>query len=218
MKLKIWTGAMLASILLAAHSGAVETGRIKGRVVDAAAGNPVTGALVVVDGTRFTATTDANGTFTIINIPEGAYLVHVEMGLVRSTLQRVAIAVGKTTTVNFTLATAQLPRTESKVKTSKDEASKTHTTDRAAAAPEATDARSAKRQDIGRAQESLQYSPHTYSPQPYTPPYFDQESYDTIEENGWQSTDDRPLSTFSVDVDAASYSNMRRFITQGRSE
>lgn len=42
------------------------------------------------------------------------------------------------------------------------------------------------------------------------------ESYDLIEENNFQSVAANPLSTFSIDVDTASYSNVRRFINQGQ--
>ena len=41
------------------------------------------------------------------------------------------------------------------------------------------------------------------------------EEYGQIQENGFKSVSDAPLSTFSIDVDAASYSNMRRFINKG---
>ena len=41
------------------------------------------------------------------------------------------------------------------------------------------------------------------------------ESYDRITENPFLSAGSNPLSTFSIDVDRASYSNVRRFITQG---
>ncbi|MBC7419066.1 MAG: von Willebrand factor type A domain-containing protein [Pedobacter sp.] len=41
------------------------------------------------------------------------------------------------------------------------------------------------------------------------------ESYATIAENGFHSAKNDPLSTFSIDVDAASYSNVRRFINNG---
>ena len=42
------------------------------------------------------------------------------------------------------------------------------------------------------------------------------ESYKTITEKGFQKPLENPLSTFSVDVDAASYSNIRRFINGGQ--
>jgi Ca-activated chloride channel homolog len=45
---------------------------------------------------------------------------------------------------------------------------------------------------------------------------FEREGYDYIMENAFLKVKDNPLSTFSIDVDAASYSNMRRFLTQGQ--
>jgi Ca-activated chloride channel family protein len=44
----------------------------------------------------------------------------------------------------------------------------------------------------------------------------DNESYKGIIENSFQNPKDNPLSTFSIDVDAASYSNIRRFINSGQ--
>ena len=41
---------------------------------------------------------------------------------------------------------------------------------------------------------------------------FDTETYDAIEENRFRAAKDNPLSTFSIDVDTASYSNVRRFL------
>lgn len=41
------------------------------------------------------------------------------------------------------------------------------------------------------------------------------EAYNAINENGYKNVKTNPLSTFSVDVDAASYSNARRFIVGG---
>ena len=42
------------------------------------------------------------------------------------------------------------------------------------------------------------------------------ESYAEISENGFKDPRQDPLSTFSIDVDAASYSNLRRFINNGQ--
>ena len=44
---------------------------------------------------------------------------------------------------------------------------------------------------------------------------FNTEGYDHIVENPFLKVNDNPLSTFSIDVDAASYANVRRFINQG---
>jgi Ca-activated chloride channel homolog len=45
---------------------------------------------------------------------------------------------------------------------------------------------------------------------------FNTEAYDRITDNGWQETARKPLSTFSTDVDTASYSNVRRFLNGGQ--
>lgn len=42
------------------------------------------------------------------------------------------------------------------------------------------------------------------------------ESYANKEENGFSSVSQNPLSTFSIDVDKASYSNVRRFLNDGQ--
>lgn len=41
------------------------------------------------------------------------------------------------------------------------------------------------------------------------------EEYKEIAENSFKTVSESPLSTFSIDVDAASYSNMRRYINKG---
>lgn len=42
------------------------------------------------------------------------------------------------------------------------------------------------------------------------------EAYSPINENGFRAVVDEPLSTFSIDVDRASYANVRRFINNGQ--
>lgn len=44
----------------------------------------------------------------------------------------------------------------------------------------------------------------------------EQEDYDSFEENAFESPVNKPLSTFSIDVDNASYTNVRRFINNGQ--
>ena len=47
-------------------------------------------------------------------------------------------------------------------------------------------------------------------------PNHNTEDYATIRENPFREVANAPLSTFSIDVDAASYSNLRRFINNGQ--
>lgn len=47
-------------------------------------------------------------------------------------------------------------------------------------------------------------------------PVYNREEYATIHENDFKEALKNPLSTFSIDVDAASYSNVRRFLNNGQ--
>ncbi len=49
---------------------------------------------------------------------------------------------------------------------------------------------------------------------PETPPE-NTERYGVLTDNSWQTPKDTPLSTFSIDVDTASYSNLRRLVLGG---
>lgn len=52
---------------------------------------------------------------------------------------------------------------------------------------------------------------------PYINPYISSESYSKEEEGIFKNAITSPLSTFSIDTDTASYSNMRRFAVNGQS-
>ncbi len=57
--------------------------------------------------------------------------------------------------------------------------------------------------------------PQAPSPEQMPAPV-DREGYSYNEENPFQKASDHPLSTFSIDVDAASYSNVRRILNESR--
>ena len=63
---------------------------------------------------------------------------------------------------------------------------------------------------VGKAAAAPQDLPGRYRRPDHT------ESYDRIVDNPFLGARDNPLSTFSVDVDRASYSNVRRFIAEGQ--
>jgi hypothetical protein len=48
------------------------------------------------------------------------------------------------------------------------------------------------------------------------PGRFNTEAYEHIKDNEFQDVAQRPLSTFSIDVDTASYANLRRFLNNGQ--
>ena len=60
------------------------------------------------------------------------------------------------------------------------------------------------------------YQPSAGTPQDWKQPEYNTEEYNGINENIFHGALRNPLSTFSIDVDAASYSNVRRFINSGQ--
>ncbi|WDE08015.1 VWA domain-containing protein [Thalassomonas viridans] len=80
-----------------------------------------------------------------------------------------------------------------------------------------------KRDQAQRLVTTMEYSGPASMPRPPfpgPPPGFssevDRENYAKINENGVFLVEETPVSTFSIDVDTGSYSNMRRMINQGR--
>ena len=57
--------------------------------------------------------------------------------------------------------------------------------------------------------------PRSRNPPFNTYPPFNTEAYDRIDDNRFRRAADEPLSTFSIDVDTASYANVRRFLNEG---
>jgi len=55
-----------------------------------------------------------------------------------------------------------------------------------------------------------------YDAADYVAPPFNTEGYSTIHENEFLKATKNPLSTFSIDVDVASYANLRRFLNNGQ--
>ena len=68
---------VLVSLLLVTSTYAGTTGKIAGTVVDAQTGEPLAGVNVFLDGTSLGAATDIDGTYFIINIMPGKYLLKV---------------------------------------------------------------------------------------------------------------------------------------------
>jgi Ca-activated chloride channel homolog len=62
----------------------------------------------------------------------------------------------------------------------------------------------------------MPYTTKSYGYVNNAPADYNTESYDHITEGRFLKVTDNPLSTFSIDVDAASYSNVRRFLNQNQ--
>jgi TonB-linked SusC/RagA family outer membrane protein len=85
-----------------------QTGILTGRVVDATTSAPLSSAQVYVEGTNFGALSDAQGRYTIQNVPPGTHTLRVTL-IGRGPIEReITVAAGGTVTVDVQLAQSAL--------------------------------------------------------------------------------------------------------------
>lgn len=81
------------------------TGKISGRVVDNATGDPLPGANVLIDETALGAATDADGYYFIIAVPPGTYSVRAQViGYATIIQSEVRVMLNLTTTADFNMS------------------------------------------------------------------------------------------------------------------
>src|SRR6266550_1783238 len=184
----------------------VETGAISGHVRDSVSGAPIPNANVIVVGTAFGAIAKRDGSYSIPNVPVGKHTVVARfIGYKPKQKSGVLVTANATVTVDFRLEMSALQLQEIVVD--------------GAAVP------AAQRSMVGAMSLHAYTANDQYAPGPgirldsaeawrYQRQPGNREKYDEIVENPFIAVDADPLSTFSIDVDRASYSNMRRFIMQ----
>jgi len=80
------------------------TGKISGKVTDAATGESVIGANIILMGHSLGGAADIDGNYFVINIPPGVYDVRASsIGYQSVTLQNVRVSVDQTTKLDFQL-------------------------------------------------------------------------------------------------------------------
>ncbi len=105
---KLWTISVLLvaalTVFVSQSAVAGTTGKITGRVIDAATKAPLPGVNVAIGGTRRGATTDVDGYFLILSVSPGIYSLTVSMvGYGGVTKTDVKVAADFTATVDFDL-------------------------------------------------------------------------------------------------------------------
>jgi len=96
--------AILFVALFSLNALAGTTGKIAGQVVDAATGEPLIGANVIIRDSNRGAATDLDGYYYIINLPPGSYNVEISsVGYASQIFSEVTINIDKTTTMNVRL-------------------------------------------------------------------------------------------------------------------
>lgn len=186
--LSVFSIMILAAILIAFTESRTITGEVKDT-----SGQPLYGVMVKSQPYGTVTTTDRNGYYRIIVDKHAKTLVFSIPGYVTVTEK-----IGTGNVINIYLSADILP--------SEDVALM----------------RPGKRRDMAHKSLSgaaVPYSVMLYESQNIFQGYnndFNTEGYASVNENGFRNVFHTPLSTFSIDVDNASYSNIRRFINMGQ--
>jgi Ca-activated chloride channel family protein len=215
----------------AAHPAATRT--ISGRVLDAH-GQPLPGVTVLLKGTARGTSTDFDGRYALADVPSPkATLVFSFIGYV--TQERAAPPVG--TTLNVVLredykSLSEVVITGYGTQKRQDVTGSVSTISAAppmqqlqgraagvAISVAPLSKRASKRARltspaIAYDQEALPAPPA--APYPARPEAGAGDTYAKVQENAFRPVAKEPLSTFSLDVDNASYTNVRRFLTEGQ--
>jgi len=188
-------GAFVALLAAASLFAQSSVGIVRGTVKDPS-GGVLPGATVRLshapDADR-TTVTDAKGEFSFVALPPGPYTITVALSGFTQVTRQLAVQAGAVVRLSLELRVGGLE--ESVAVT--------------AASPTINTSTSALRYGgvVGGLAGGLAGPP---------PPAFNTEAYDRISDNQWHNAASSPLSTFSADVDTASYSNVRRFLNLGQ--
>ena len=202
---------LLALLIISTISA--KSGIISGKVTDIQTGEPLIGANIIIMNTNWGAATDVSGLFTIRTIPPGVYSLRASyVGYAPMSVTDIKLDPGDSLYLEFKLKT-DFTVSDVLVIDSKPVHEKPITNTLKVISS-----------------ESIQRLPNstldgiTFLAGGYEAPFNqlhqsapgNTEEYNTIVENEFLDALSNPLSTFSIDVDAASYSNARRFIQDGQ--
>jgi Ca-activated chloride channel homolog len=166
---------------------------ISGKVLDATSGSPMPGVSVQWKGTSIGVVTDTEGNFSIKRSSTSNILIFNYVGY--ETLEISIKNNGKPLKIKMKVQHA-------------DDLAEVVVTGYGTEKKESVVGAPVSSAKI-RGTASLSY--HSHQPQSQ----FNTEDYDNIIENRFLKASVNPLSTFSIDVDGASYSNVRRFLQNG---
>jgi Ca-activated chloride channel family protein len=177
---------------------------ITGLIVDSASSQPLGGTMVSVRGTTLGVQTDPQGNYTL-NVPvdsaKGRDIVLLVRHIGYKQATRALHVTAGRRTAHFALVSTQM-----------------HLAENVVAAAVVT---RLSKQAMGATVAQAPVRPAGSRPAKEMPELRDKdagntEGYDVISENPFLTTASAPRSTFSIDVDHASYSNVRRFLRQGQ--
>jgi Ca-activated chloride channel family protein len=230
------------AVMVLAAAVAISPGWIAGSVRDQA-GAPISNAQVFVVGTSLTALSDSAGKYRIDGVPAGTQAVRgAFIGYKSMEVRDVVVRDGKGTTVDLTLEQTAVeiqeitvtshtqplvPRDDARIAQERNPRDVTPSAgyrgdafpgmDGLMLSPSFTESSSAPAPAGAVAPAGAATAKTSApSPAPVFPREMNTENYAAVAESRFLPAADNPRSTFSIDVDAASYTNVRRFLTSGQ--
>jgi Ca-activated chloride channel family protein len=210
---------LLLFISLFSFQAFAQNATIAGKVIDKDTKEPLIGANVVLDGTSWGAATDIYGFFKIKNIPAGTYTIRASyVGYSTETIKDIALSKNDSLFFTIEMKVSSVSTEEIVVQDQKFLEQKATNTKKVIDSDKLnrlpTNETSFFLQN-GRNSEVSYLIEGNANDLRYPSDAFNTEEYGLIVENDFLDAYSNPLSTFSIDVDAASYSNARRFIMSG---
>jgi Ca-activated chloride channel family protein len=196
---------LLLSLLFipAAHA---QTGKVKGQVTDNATGTaiPLVSIILEQNGVRVqTGSSDMQGNYLLTNIKPGTYTLKAQAIKYRSDMRTgLSVESGKELVVNFSLLSNTPVVVADSSKVSEQQQNKMLITGGKKEMKVGLFASGGTTYNWTPAGDGIDQPMNT-------------EDYKHIDDNGYKLVSKEPLSTFSANVDRASYSNVRRFINGG---
>ncbi|HEY4181205.1 MAG TPA: von Willebrand factor type A domain-containing protein [Kofleriaceae bacterium] len=222
----LFRAVLFVALMCGARTYAGSLGSVAGAI--ATDGTPAT-VTITCGGVTKTMRTTPGGGFSFTGLPEGACTLQVSASGFSSTTKAITLKGAMSIKVALT-ATAPVAKTD----TREDKPAEKRKMPEAS--PAKAEPKMAKESRMPAPPPAVMPSPSAPSPSMYRPAtgasngYAIQqnarqpidpdrpkntESYDKIDDNPFHTVAANPLSTFSVDVDTASYANVRRFLEQG---
>ncbi len=197
-----------------AFRGAEPMAVISGRITDATTSQPLASAMVSVRETTLGVQADAQG-YYVLRVPvdsvNGRDIVLLVRSIGFSAMTRALHVTAGPRTENFALTAVQMRLSEVVVTGTAAAGSRSRRdmTPPSTATPLVAAGSPGAKIDGGAKRQKAMAENRDVDPG-------NTEGYDVIAENPFLTTASAPRSTFSIDVDHASYSNVRRFLRQGQ--
>lgn len=188
-----------------------------GTIMEVATNEPLIGASVMIKGTTIGTTTDLDGHFSLTTALDSV-LVLVFSYTGYESLEKTCSA-GPDLKIFLNSSSLMLEEvvvTGFKKREKKQEAPASKSVINASKLGKASKRRKSKRNKQHKIAAQAQSSTTGYTTSAKPIIKENREGYSTIVENKFQQVTTKPLSTFSIDVDAASYSSLRSFLNNGQ--